>query len=447
MKATPLKIFIAVLLTGLIGIIGSAILKYDIDQLSETYEDTVAKEMKNQESMMNISSLLYEHEFTLSRYIMSADQEERQEYKGHGDEIKAQLDKEFSAFGKRIRGSEEMEEKYQEVCSDYNSYITNADMIWQAGQNEDADTVSHYFDNAVNKYLHLVNDGMPVLGEEINQVITTGKDRMDYYIKFSRICEIVSAVGIVVAVAFCITYCVKLTTDMGQQEEDLERAMHVQHKTLMAHVKHLMDMQDNVILGMANLIENRDGDTGEHIKRTSQYVDMLAKHAKAQGLYSEILTEEYIELLVKAAPMHDIGKISVPDRILQKPGRLTDEEFEQMKRHAPEGGRIVKEVLQNVEDEKYIEIASEVAGYHHEKWDGSGYGEGLAGENIPLSARIMALADVFDALVSQRCYKDAMSYDQAFHIIETSAGTHFDPQLAEVFLGMKDEILELLADS
>lgn len=446
MRGTPLKIFIAVLLTGLIGIIGGVVLKYDIDQLSETYKDTMAKEMRNQESMMNISSFLYEHELVLSRYIMSTEQEQKQEYKEQEKEIREQLKEELSSFGKRLRGSD-IETQYHEVYSDYNSYIANVDVILQLSQSGNNAAATYYFNNTMNNFLQLVNKDLSTLKEEINQAVTAAKDRMDYYIWFSRICEIVCIIGIVVAVTICITYCVKLATDMGQQEKDLERAMDVQHRTLMAHVKHLMDMQDNIILGMANLIENRDGDTGEHIKRTSQYVDMLANRAKAEGLYSEILTEEYIELLVKAAPMHDIGKISVPDRILQKPGRLTDEEFEQMKLHAPEGGRIVKEVLQDVEDEKYIEIASEVAGYHHEKWDGSGYGEGLAGENIPLSARIMALADVFDALVSKRCYKDAMSYDQAFHIIETSAGSHFDPQLAEVFLGMREEIVELLTES
>lgn len=145
--------------------------------------------------------------------------------------------------------------------------------------------------------------------------------------------------------------------------------------------------------------------------------------------------------------MHDIGKIAVPDHILQKPGRLTPEEFETIKQHACEGGKIVREVLGSIEEKEYVEIASDVAAYHHEKWDGSGYNQGLAGEDIPLSARIMAVADVFDALVSKRCYKEAMPMEEAFDEIERSAGTHFDPRLAEVFLDLRDEITEFLSST
>ncbi len=445
MKGTPLKIFIAVLLTGLIGITGGIILKYDIDQLSKTYKDAMTEGITNQKSMMEISSLLYEHELILSKYIMSEEDKQRQEYEEREQQIREELKTSFSAFGTRLKGSE-TETLYHKVYSDYNRYLANADVILQLSKNNNKAAASHYFNNTMSNFLQNVNNDMNSLKDEIDQVILAAREQMDYYIRFSRYCEIMCIIGIIISTTICTTYCVKIATDMGQQETDLKRAMDVQHNTLMAHVGHLMDMQDNIILGMANLIENRDGDTGEHIKRTSQYVGMLAKRAREEGLYSDILTDEYIELLIKAAPMHDIGKISVPDRILQKPGRLTDEEFEQMKRHAPEGGRIVKEVLQDVEDEKYIEIASEVAGCHHEKWDGNGYSQGLSGDNIPLSARIMALADVFDALVSKRCYKDAMSYDQAFKIIEESAGSHFDPQLAGVFLGMKEEIIELLSE-
>lgn len=144
--------------------------------------------------------------------------------------------------------------------------------------------------------------------------------------------------------------------------------------------------------------------------------------------------------------MHDIGKIIVPDHILQKPGRLTAEEFEAIKDHAASGGRIVREVLGSIEETDYIEIASDMAAYHHEKWNGSGYSEGLTQDEIPLSARIMAIADVFDALVSKRCYKSAMPVEEAFEEIERSSGTHFDPRLVTVFLGLKDEILGYLCD-
>lgn len=195
---------------------------------------------------------------------------------------------------------------------------------------------------------------------------------------------------------------------------------------------------------MADLIENRDQDTGEHVKRTSRYVELLTRAAQREGYCSEVLTDDYVELLIKAAPLHDIGKIAVSDTILQKPGRLTKEEFEAMKEHTTAGGRIVGEVLKGIEEKGYIDIASQVAAFHHEKWDGSGYPHGLQGEMIPLGARIMAVADVFDALVSKRCYKEPMTISEAFDVIRESAGSHFDPTLAGIFCQIRREVGEVL---
>ena len=158
-----------------------------------------------------------------------------------------------------------------------------------------------------------------------------------------------------------------------------------------------------------------------------------------KGLFPETINPHYIELIVKAAPMHDIGKIVVPDSILKKPGRLTPEEFEQIKRHTKEGGRIVYEILGKIEEPEYVKIAQG----HHEKWDGTGYPYGKKGEEIPLSARIMAVADVFDALVSPRCYKEPISIDKAFDILLDGRGTHFDSRLIDSFLGLR-EIIETI---
>lgn len=444
MKGIPFKILCVVLLTGIIGIAGEIILKYAIDQLSNNYNNVAEREMQNQEYSLRISALLYQHQALLAKCVIVEDPEQMADYQKQEEELRSELKTTFSKFGKRMKNSD-MESLYHKVYSDYTSYLSNTDIALKLCQDGSFATASYYVNNTLEDFLLDVNQDIDELEQEIDAAMAGARKQMRYYIRFSQICEVVCVVCIIVAVVICIAYCFKGTSNMGQQEKDLKRAMDVQHNTLMAHVRHLMDMQDNIILGMANLIENRDGDTGEHIKRTSQYVEMLAKKAKEIGVYSDILTDEYIVLLVKAAPMHDVGKISVPDRILQKPGRLTEEEFEQMKQHAPEGGRIVREVFRDVEDEQYIEIASQVAAYHHEKWDGSGYTAGLSGEDIPLSARIMAIADVFDALVSKRCYKDAMPYDKAFQIIEESAGSHFDPQLAEIFLGMREEILTVLA--
>lgn len=206
----------------------------------------------------------------------------------------------------------------------------------------------------------------------------------------------------------------------------------------------VVQMQESTILSMANLIESRDGGTGAHVKRTAEYSVLIAKGAMEKGLFTDEIDLGFIELLNKAAPMHDIGKIVVPDNILKKPGRFTKDEFELMKLHTTEGERIVRDVLINTEDENYISMTSEIAMHHHEKWNGTGYPKGLKETQIPLCARILAIADVFDALVSPRCYKEPMEPEKAFAIIKEDAGAHFDPVLAEVFLELKDEALEIM---
>lgn len=200
-------------------------------------------------------------------------------------------------------------------------------------------------------------------------------------------------------------------------------------------------MQSQIITRLANLIESRDTETGHHVARTSYYVKTLAEDARQDGVYNDIITNDFIKTLVDLAPLHDVGKILISDKILLKPGKLTAEEFEEIKKHASLGGQVINEVLDGVIDQKYTQFGADIATFHHEKWDGSGYPQGLKGEEIPLSARIMALADVFDALVSKRCYKEPYSIEEAFNIIKNEAGTHFDPQLVSVFLHHKEHYI------
>lgn len=201
--------------------------------------------------------------------------------------------------------------------------------------------------------------------------------------------------------------------------------------------KHIMQMQESIVLGMATMVERRDNSTGGHIKRTSMVVKIFSDKLLE---CDSTLSEEFLRNVIRAAPMHDLGKIALDDCILRKQGKFTEEEYEKMKQHAPEGAKIVNEILQNVEEEDFLKIAVNVANYHHEKWNGLGYPEGLSGEDIPIEARIMALADVFDALVSKRCYKEAFSYDKAFQIIEESLGSHFNPKLGKIFLSCRPEL-------
>ena len=205
-------------------------------------------------------------------------------------------------------------------------------------------------------------------------------------------------------------------------------------------VLELARYHEEMTMGFATLVENKDGSTGGHIKRTTMYVRLLAEELRRRGYYREVLTKDYVRNLYLAAPMHDIGKVSIPDVILQKPGRLTEEEFAKMKEHAANGGKIVQETFGHLGNEQYAEMAYQVARYHHEKWNGRGYPEGLTRKEIPLCARIMAIADVFDAVSEKRCYRDAMPLNKCFAIIEEGSGQDFDPVLAEVFLDIRDKV-------
>lgn len=209
-----------------------------------------------------------------------------------------------------------------------------------------------------------------------------------------------------------------------------------------SNYRRLRIYNEEMVTSFATLVENRDDNTGGHIKRTKEYVSIIISEMLKRPEYEKIMTRDYVRHVADAAPMHDIGKISTPDSILQKPGKLDDDEFEIMKKHAEIGSEIISKTFADINDPEFLKIAYEVARYHHEKWNGLGYPEGLSGEDIPLHARIMAIADVFDAVSAKRCYRDAMPLDKCFQIIEEGSGRDFDPKLVEMFLLAKTEIIE-----
>ncbi|MCR5431746.1 MAG: HD domain-containing protein [Lachnospiraceae bacterium] len=204
--------------------------------------------------------------------------------------------------------------------------------------------------------------------------------------------------------------------------------------------KHIVEMHNNLILSMATMVESRDNSTGGHIRRTSEGVRILIDELRKDKNYD--LSDEFCADIIKAAPMHDLGKIAVDDAVLRKPGIFDAKEFAMMKTHAAEGAKIVHEILKVTDDESFKVIAENVAHYHHERWDGSGYPEGLAGEAIPFEARVMAIADVYDALVSKRVYKDSMSFEEADRIIMEGMGRHFDPGLKACYEAARPHLEE-----
>jgi HD-GYP domain-containing protein (c-di-GMP phosphodiesterase class II) len=198
-------------------------------------------------------------------------------------------------------------------------------------------------------------------------------------------------------------------------------------------------MQNGLIITMADLVENRDSDTGAHIQKTAAYVKIIAEGLKRKGYYAEKLTPKFISDIVTSAPLHDIGKIHISDTILNKPGKLTPEEYEIMKTHTTAGREIMEKAISTVNGENYLKEAKNMAAYHHERWDGKGYPAGLAGKDIPLHARVVSIADAYDAMRSDRIYRKGLAPDRIRAELVKGSGTQFDPSHLEVFLRLVDD--------
>ena len=307
-----------------------------------------------------------------------------------------------------------------------------------------------WMENTVGHWIHHFEEDetkthLYVKKDKIEKVYKTGQENLDnvsgieesdytYIVRTQYLYEGNRKIG----------YQIFLTDDTKNQKYV---ALLDKYKTeLEAEVKqktqHIVEMHDNLILSMATMVESRDNSTGGHIKRTSECVRIIIgeMRADAESPFADRLTDEFCEDIIKAAPMHDLGKVAVDDKILRKPGRFTDEEYEIMKTHAAEGARIVHEILKDTDNESFKIVAENVAHYHHERMDGSGYPEHLEGDKIPLEARIMAIADVYDALVSKRVYKESMSFEQADKIMMESMGKHFDKQLEKYYISARPKL-------
>lgn len=205
----------------------------------------------------------------------------------------------------------------------------------------------------------------------------------------------------------------------------------------------LMDARDLLVFALAKLADSRDPETGAHLERIRAYSHILADELAKNGPYTNLVDQQFINDIFLSSPLHDIGKVGVPDVILLKPGRLSDAEFEIMKRHCSIGARALEDVAQRAKSGRFLKMAIEIARHHHERFDGSGYPAGIAGQAIPLGARIVAVADVFDALTSVRVYKDAFSRDVAFAMIQQETGRHFDPAIVDAFNRRSNDIVEV----
>lgn len=249
----------------------------------------------------------------------------------------------------------------------------------------------------------------------------------------------------------------RLMTDLMLKYSELSKSFEEQNKQLLENqemlqkyntqlqvlvdekVKEISESQMATIFALVKLAESRDDDTGAHVERTAVLSRMMAAYLREVPKYAEIIDDKYIDDIYKASPLHDIGKVGVPDNILLKKGKLTPEEFQIMKTHVDIGYETLLEVHQKYEQNSFLKMGMDIVKYHHEKWDGSGYPEGLAGEDIPLAGRIMAIIDVYDALRSRRSYKEAFSHEKSCKIIKEGRGKHFDPLLVDIFLKYHEE--------
>lgn len=235
-------------------------------------------------------------------------------------------------------------------------------------------------------------------------------------------------------------------TELKKAEDELEKYSKHLEKLVEEKVQEISASQMATIYALIRLSESRDDDTGTHIERTAGFCRLLAEKARSCSQYSVEIDDKFITTIYKASPLHDIGKVGIPDSILLKPGKLTDMEFSVMKTHVQIGFQTLANVGQQYDRNEFLKMGMDIALYHHEKWNGSGYNKGLSGENIPLSARIMAIADVYDALRSKRVYKEAFSHEKSLEIMIFSKGSHFDPVLIELFFQANEEF-RLLYDS
>lgn len=243
---------------------------------------------------------------------------------------------------------------------------------------------------------------------------------------------------------------VKAHLENKQARDFIEDRNRVLEEMVTERTRELAATQDATILSLATLAETRDQETGNHIRRTQAYVRALARHLGGQARFADQLDERSIELLYKSAPLHDIGKVGVPDAILRKPGKLTADEYGEMKRHAIYGHdaivateRVLAASGASADAASFLRFAKEITLSHHEKWDGTGYPNGLRGEAIPLSARLMALADVYDALVSRRVYKGPMTHEEASAEIVSASTRHFDPDVVDAFTSVGGQFVEI----
>lgn len=446
MKKVAHKIFLACISAFLVVLIGFSSIAIVFQNMRQIYENSMEEAIENSIFMDKIRRLVNQELLTSSFYTIATSNEVLAHYEQVEKNIRAELTECLSDFGKRMVGNEKAK-IFHTINAGCQSVFQDNDLIRSMHSNGSKIYVEQYILGNIAHSKEILDSGLNSLAKYIDSELARTKKNLSFHYKMIVVSFSV-AVFMSIGISVVLTVvCTMFTSQLEINKNNLQNDIIEKTDEIKEQNKKIIYIQEQTIYGMANLIESRDSDTGEHVKRTSLYVELLGKAAKEAGYHKEIITDGYIELLKKAAPMHDIGKIAVSDSILKKPGKLTEEEFKKIQNHTIAGEKIIREVLSGIESEDYVKIAADIAVSHHERWDGNGYPYKLKGEEIPLEARIMAIADVFDALVSPRCYKDPFSTDEAFEIISLSRGTHFDPVLTDLFISKKDEVIKIFENN
>lgn len=446
MKKVAHKIFLACISAFLVVLIGFSSIAIVFQNMRQIYENSMEEAIENSIFMDKIRRLVNQELLTSSFYTIATSNEVLAHYEQVEKNIRAELTECLSDFGKRMVGNEKAK-IFHTINAGCQSVFQDNDLIRSMHSNGSKIYVEQYILGNIAHSKEILDSGLNSLAKYIDSELARTKKNLSFHYKMIVVSFSV-AVFMSIGISVVLTVvCTMFTSQLEINKNNLQNDIIEKTDEIKEQNKKIIYIQEQTIYGMANLIESRDSDTGEHVKRTSLYVELLGKAAKEAGYHKEIITDGYIELLKKAAPMHDIGKIAVSDSILKKPGKLTEEEFKKIQNHTIAGEKIIREVLSGIESEDYVKIAADIAVSHHERWDGNGYPYKLKGEEIPLEARIMAIADVFDALVSPRCYKDPFSTDEVFEIILLSRGTHFDPVLTDLFISKKDEVVKIFENN
>lgn len=434
-KSLSISALVVIFVAELSGILGIIYLRHSMDEQTKLFNSMVEQVFNAENDVEQIRSHLYKYENFMTSIITSSRIDKNPLLQVLNDtefEIRNQLVI-HSEIMKKMEFGSEKERLFRSVNDDVLKYLNFNVVLLSMYDTESKEALSQYTERFIVPLVTNVNQSIDSLSKILKVYISKQKIAVQADLRDSRIASFVVLVVIIFSVIVSIIYSHRVLKELEEKNRFFMRKSE-------ASEMRISEIQYNTIVGISDLVESRSGETGQHVKRTSHLVNMILLQAKKKGKWADILTDSFIENVTRAAPMHDLGKIVIPDAILNKPGKLTDEEFEIMKGHAEAGGKIVHDIIGGVAEKDYVDIASDIASFHHEKWNGKGYPTGKKGNEIPLCARIMAVADVFDALVSERCYKKPMSYDDAFALIEREAGQHFDPDVVELFLELKDRI-------